>query len=488
MRSKMLLKRAVFVLLLMGVPVAQFGCFPDRVVTEPDYRGHDVRRPTIVYTVPLNGAVDVDPGTKITVWFDELMDETTIPSNFFLWPGVSLDSVQQVAFCPSNANVLYATRVREGIFTSEDGAETWRWLSSHPFDLPVVDLEISRQNTKLFYALTADSGLFRSEDAGVTWQDLSAGLPEREIFSISLDPTDDQVLYVATKHNGVLKSVDGGQTWTEKNTGLRNTRPVRQIAINPANPQVLYGATKGNFVVKSSNGGDSWVRIRKGFYTFNFDQVIVHPQDTSLVFAVSRGGGIYRSHDAGKTWALEVNGLTDLSFVDVVVHPSDTSLVLAATESGLFRSQDGGIHWSQVADYPAEAVPADLDVSSTQPEMVAAATVSGIYLSNDFGQSWAQKITIDLQPLYVGGTFAFETWQDTITVTCPVSATKVDTTQIHPYIYDRALAAWFAHGMKGKPPVDVHPKATKVIFTPTAPLLPGKKYQVRAHPWCFRKG
>ncbi|MFQ6116358.1 MAG: WD40/YVTN/BNR-like repeat-containing protein, partial [bacterium] len=207
--------------------------------------------------------------------------------------------------------------------------------------------------------------------------------------------------------------------------------------------------------------------------------VAIHPQDTSRVFAVSDGGGIYRSRNSGANWELIIKGLTSLDILSVAVHPQDTSKIILSSAAGIFKSLDGGDSWFSTGDIPTDVVISMLVIDPLTPDHVVAATTSGIYHSEDLGDSWIEKNNLPLEFLLVAGSFSFETWQDSTVVIAPFNSTTMDTTIIFPYIYERALAAWIAGGMKGEPPVDANPLATKMVFIPGTILPPSTKIQVR---------
>lgn len=455
------------------------GCFPDRVVTEPDYEAQDVRRPDVEHHVPLGDATEVNRSTTITIWFDELMNTASVQNNFFLWPSVKMDSIQVVAVNPSNPEIIYAAKSGTGIFKSEDAAESWQWLNPGSMKMVFTELVVCQGNSDVLYAATVDSGVCKSSDGGNIWRQLNSGLPEMNITAIAVDPVNDAVIYAVTSSNGIYKSEDGGLSWNAKNTGVRTTRPPRDIAINPMNSNSVYAATQGDFILHSIDGGENWSRLRTGFFTFNFNIIAIHPQDTSLVFTVSDGGGIYRSKDSGTNWELIVEGLTSLNIQSLAVHPRDTNILIISTASGFFKSLDSGDKWISCGDIPTEAVVSILAIDPVLAERLFAGTTMGIYRSEDLGDSWIERNNLPKDDLYVTGLFNFETWQDSTTIITPLNSTGMDTSVIFPDIYERALEGWIARGRQGEPPVDPNPIATKMIFTPNRILLPNLKYQVR---------
>ena len=104
-------------------------------------------------------------------------------------------------------------------------------------------------------------------------------------------------------------------------------------------------------------------------------------------------------------------------------------------------------------------------------------STADVYYSLDGGSSFT--VPGGVSRIYAQGSVAFDTWRDSLTVISPLSQTTTDTTVVFPYVYERALSAWIAGGRQGAPPVEANPVATKMIFTPDSPLLPGWNYQIR---------
>ena len=468
-------------LLLMISAAWVTSCFPDRAVTDPDYQAPEYRRPGLAHHVPLAEAIEVDRGTSITIWFDELMDEETVEENFSLWPAVSIanDMAPALAIDPTDPDVLYAGTMYSGIFKSNDGAETWEWFTPSELRFPMTGIWVSGNNPDFIYVATADSGFYKSADGGATWQSASIGLPVLNIQGMTVDPTNDDIIYLILQDNGIYKSEDAGETWIEKNNGLRTSRAPSDMAINPLDPSIVFAASSGDFILRSTDGGDSWIRLRTGMLTNDFNTVDIHPLDTSLVFAGSNGGGFYKSGDGGNNWSLISAEATIIKITSMILHPQDTSSLIVATPGGVFVTEDQGLTWTGSGDIPSVNTIFTLVMDPTTPDHIYAATSGGVYVSPDFGGSWLESNQIAVEYLYLAGSFVFETWQDSTTVIAAMDSVTIDTTIIFPYVTSRALEGWIALGQEGDPPVDDNPLATKLTFAPSETLLPATRYRVR---------
>lgn len=454
------------------------GCSKKRVPTDPDYVAEDVRRPGVEHRVPVGTATDVPRNTTVTIWFDELMNEASVIENFWMWSSITIGSTPVIAIDQNNPGIIYTATAGKGIFKSEDGAESWFWLTPLTMQMVLTDLVVSR-NSNLLYAATSDSGIYRSLDAGATWQQISNGLPEMNVLALAVDPTNEDIIYAAMNSTGIYKSDNGGVSWSAKNNGVNPSRGPRNIVINPLDSHTLYAATQGDFILKSMNGGESWTRLRTGLFTFNFNTLAIHPQDTALVFAGSDGGGMYKTENGGSNWTMMNSGLTNLEIQSIVLHPQNISTVVISTGGGIFQSFDAGQSWLATGNIPPSTTLSMLVSNPLVPERIYAATSSGIYRSDDQGNLWATRNNLPIENLRIEGSYHFETWQDSTVVIAPLNPTTMDTTILFPYIYDRALVVWEAGGRQGEPPVDPNPPATKMVFTPTELLRAVTKYQVR---------
>lgn len=146
-----------------------------------------------------------------------------------------------------------------GVYQSGDGGRTWsRPCSDYPFaticsmassgkTLYVTARETYDQQARKKYR----GGLFASDDGGATWRWL---LADRFLATVAIAPNDPNTLYVGAADHpfhddpvaaGVLKSTDGGKTWQKQNQGLSHTNVVR-LRISPHDPKQIFAAVSGD--------------------------------------------------------------------------------------------------------------------------------------------------------------------------------------------------------------------------------------------------
>ena len=454
------------------------GCFPDRIITDPDVEPLEARRPSAVHSVPKAGATSVPTNGSFTVWFDKLMNEASVIGHFNMYPNVLTDSITASAIDPAHPDVMYVGKVNTGILKSTNGGNSWKWVTMSLGYLKVTDLAISPGEPNTVYAGTS-AGVYKSIDAGLNWNAMNNGLTDLAVSGIGVDRQQATKVFVSTLIGGVFVSIDGGGSWTAQNNGLSSVLPILgeaflDIANDPNDSAILYVGTRNNRIYKSTNGGGSWSLL--GPAPRSVRRIAIAPGNPNTIYAGTINAGVSRSTNAGATWSVVNTGLGNLDIYALAVLPKDSLTVVAGTPAGVYKTTDGGTSWSSPATGTTGLV-TTLTYHPTTPASVLAGSSANIYYSTDGGSAF--YVPGGISRTYVEGSFVFETWQDSTRVISNLDPTKVDTTVITPFVFERALTLWIANGRQGIPPVDPNPKATKATFTPKSPLLSKWNYQVR---------
>ncbi len=459
-------------------------CSGRRRVTASDYDIHEVRRPTIMHNVPLSNAIKISRNTSITLWFSELMDETTVIENLFVYPWADLDSIQTIAAAYDDPNKLFLGRLSLGVFTSDDAAESWRWRTSKSLKTSVLALAVANLNSDIIFAGTSQ-GVYKSLDAGDNWTQTNTGLTDLSIKSIAVNPVEEDVVYLVTKSAGVFKTEDGGLNWTAKNTGVSTSQPRYKIEICSGNPDVLFLATHGNYILRSVDGGDTWTRARNGLGSRNYYSVTAHPRYNDIVFAGSEDNGIFMSKDGGDNWLDINNNIGNRIINTIALDPNDTNTVYVGTDAGIFKTNNAAIivadtsaaDWVTIGSgWGSSPIKSLLIHPADNTLLFTCIQDDGIYRSTDAGETWIKRSNIVVDNLLERGTFEFEVWQDSTIIITPIDSVLSDTTIIHPYVLVRALEGWDG---TGEPPVETNPEASKLIFQPDSTLIPDCTYRVK---------
>jgi hypothetical protein len=132
-----------------------------------------------------------------------------------------------VTQCPGDPDRLWQQN-HSGVFTSEDGAKTWKRVSKNEvavhFGFPIAADDKDGRTAWVVPArgddrrMAIDAGLFvaRTRDGGASWETLREGLPQANAYDVvyrhALDARGDRVCFGSTTGN-VYVSEDRGDTW-----------------------------------------------------------------------------------------------------------------------------------------------------------------------------------------------------------------------------------------------------------------------------------
>ncbi len=466
-----------FLILLLTL----FSNCDDRVVTEPEYEVYDLRRPGVSHHTPLDEAEDVPLNTSVQIWFDKLMNTSSVEGNVSAYRVVTADLLNSVTAHSANPDVLYAGKSNGGIFKSTNGGDDWVWISEELPRLDVIKIAVSPVNPSLVF-ITTSSGVFKSENEGDDWTPV-----KEEVYSaIALSRIDQNTLYIASEQQGVLKSTDGGSTWNSKNSGLRVGRPLTDIKLGHTDENVLLLSSVGDFVYRSLDAAESWIRLRNGLDSRDFNTIAFSATDDNTIYAGSRDGKLFTSEDLGDTWVNVSSNLPpEGSLLDILTNPSNRNEIIVAKSEGIYKSTDAGINWSGQAQFLSSSgttlspgIINSLIYFPGSTTRLVAATNSGAFISRENSLDFVDKSKVNKDNLYVSGTYSFEDWKGEQMVVSNLDSAEVDTTYFSPYVLNRALTLWIANGRKGDPPVDANPTATKMTFKPNTELVPGWLYKV----------
>ena len=238
------------------------------------------------------------------------------------WRSVSFGGggyTQNVVFCPSKPERLYAYVDVGGVYRSDNGGETWRMIHG---GLPVGDgyqcvrgLAVDAENAdRLVIGVgnqwTENRGIFLSTDAGESWKKVLdaqfLGNEQHRSTGFVFAHTPEGGLLAGTAGDGLWSSTDGGETWK-----LEGVEGFNISDIKVDGKGVVYVCAK---VHKMPKGGE----FAAGFFTRTTggewnkfpagpDEIILGP-DGSLT-GVFDAWEIRSSKDGGKTWELDSEGL-----------------------------------------------------------------------------------------------------------------------------------------------------------------------------------
>ena len=311
--------------------------------------------------------------------------------------------VTTLAIDPQTPTTLYAGTF-QGVFKSEDGAESWTLLNTSDLGLSFINtLSIDPLTPSTLYAGTFGR-VFKSTDAGMSWTPSDNSLEEVDVSRLVIDLQLPETLYAGTS-GGVFKSVDGGVSWTAMNTGLGDFPSVQVLALDPQTPQTLYTATF-NGLFKSTDGGQSWVHIAQSVVGLSSVSVLALDPNTPTTVYAGGNGGLFKTIDGGGSWSPMNTGLTTPTLQALVLDPdTPTTLYLGTFGGGIFKSSDGAASWTSMSSgLPDFASIRVLAIDPLTPANVYSVVLGssipfdsqplgGVFKTIDAGQSWSARNT-----------------------------------------------------------------------------------------------
>jgi photosystem II stability/assembly factor-like uncharacterized protein len=321
--------------------------------------------------------------------------------------GPSGGDVRGLVVDPSDPDRFYFGTLDGQIYTSSDGARSWRMLVNLNRPRLFVDhIIVDPRDSKVLYVATHRhkdaGGFFKSKDGGLTWRD-APELRNEAVHSMTQSESNPNILLCGTI-NGIFRSMDSGETWTPLPTGALaaaaaqqrgdNEVDVESLAIDPRNSNVIYAGT-WYLPYKSTDGGQTWKIIKKGIIDdSDIFAINIDPRNADHVIA-SACSGIYETRDAGDNWA-KVEGIPSQSRRTraIVQHPSMAGVVFAGTTEGFWRSASGGAKNSWMVTTSRQLEINSIAVHPRNPNMVFIGTNNyGVMISNDGGKNFVPSNT-----------------------------------------------------------------------------------------------
>lgn len=212
-------------------------------------------------------------------------------------------NITGIAIDPRNQRVMYATGHGIGVVKSVDGGATWTSESKGLGSASTEALALDVRDPNRLYAWVLSDGLYRSDDAAESWQRVDDGPRQQEIRSLVSHgaPTGMGGIWLyAGIDIGVVKSPDCFCGWDRlPNAGLPEKQRVYSLAADPQDPSILYAGLRAG-VFKTADGGKSWRRVTSDVS----DAIVaVHPGRPGIVYAASDDGSLVLSENGGESWA-----------------------------------------------------------------------------------------------------------------------------------------------------------------------------------------
>jgi photosystem II stability/assembly factor-like uncharacterized protein len=123
----------------------------------------------------------------------------------------TVDDIQQ---SPHNPGIWLTVTQSAGAWMSDNGGLSWRQLPDVPADATLYNATFDPTNALRMAIGSWTHGVYTSEDGGQTWQARNTGLPAgHHVWRVGVHP-DSGRLYASVIQNDLYWSDDFGRTWT----------------------------------------------------------------------------------------------------------------------------------------------------------------------------------------------------------------------------------------------------------------------------------
>lgn len=361
-------------------------------------------------------------------------------------PGPAIGRQAFAVIAGSKGQRLFAG-VRDGLFRSGDGGETWERWTTDPRIRPFGVIADPADANVVYVTQTS---LYRSRDGGRTFHAF-AGAPSGDDFQLLwIDPRNSRRLLAGVDQGGIL-SVDGGESWSSWYN--QPTGQFYHVSTDNRFPYHVFAAQQDSGSVAVPNRSDYGQIGYRDWYSpggFEFGYVVSDPLDPEVVF----GGGWYRTvvrfdRRTGQVAHVFVPGTRYRSVNNAPLgfSPQDPHTLYLGTQY-LMKTTDGGVTWHEASpdltDVRGKAVPvvagprgaqgASITTFSASPVktgVIWAATTNGVVqLTENGGGSWR-----DVSPSALPAGGAFEIIESGRHDGASAYATLIVPFDVRPYVY-----------------------------------------------------
>jgi len=274
-----------------------------------------------------------------------------------------IDSVKisSMIMDPNDKNILYLGTVSNGLYKSENGADSWKKVTDENNILSgtatIYSIAVEKGNSNIIYLATLNNGkgeLLKSENGGKSWIEshiiAEAG---KAVNVVKVDPIFSNVVYIGTGQNGFIKSEDRGKTWVAL---YWFDVEVKDILIDFRNNKGIIVRT-ANDILKSVNGGVKWESLAENVVNssevaVNFAAIssITMDSHNPLVIYINYLNLILKTEDGGKIWK-KLNTITpSKTAVGTIPQIKQIGIINNIVYYGagnvLYKSDNRGVSWS----------------------------------------------------------------------------------------------------------------------------------------------
>ncbi|MDA9858781.1 hypothetical protein N9D23_11735 [Rubripirellula sp.] len=358
-------------------------------------------------------------------------------------PGLPSDNLGRIGLAhskdkPNRISALIDSKEKNGLYQSEDGGKTWKWVTAHVgiTQRPFYYYHLHASPTDGDELWVASNKLWQSLDGGKTWNQRSG--TKDDFHDIKFDPNDKNRMIV-THDGGAMVTLTGGKTWSTPYT--QPNQQVYRLNVDNQFPYNLYGNCQDLIGYKVPSAS-VWGGISQADVTVigsgESGASVPHPTNPDIVYHLAQStmaaGGFPMQRVNLKTsqwghrnvWPMPTfgEGQSEAKYrfnwhAPIVIDPFDENVLYTAAEV-VFRSRDEGMNWEVISPelthndpskQQAGGSPSSLETSgqeayNTIHRMVASKVKKGVlwtgsddglvHVTVDGGKSWTNVTPSDM--------------------------------------------------------------------------------------------
>lgn len=291
-----------------------------------------------------------------------------------------------IYFDPSNSNIVYISKVIDGLIKTDDGGVSWASANRYISSSWVSSITLNEvDETTMIVGSRDTEDMFFTDKWGREWVRIDS---VDGSYSSAAAYKPDDVNTILAGARTVSRSTDGGETFLP--TNCNGQARIQKIRYCHSAPDYVYAGkieyTDSNGVYFSQNGGEYWSRVS----THNIATLEADPFDPAIVFIHSYIGpnnSFLRSDDYGLTWT----SMPLLAWGIIAADPiTPGRYYIQEQPRGIARTDDWGDTWTTDMGTEITETLYDMQVSPVDGRVYSAG--EGLWVSDDQGQTWNRFI------------------------------------------------------------------------------------------------
>jgi photosystem II stability/assembly factor-like uncharacterized protein len=256
----------------------------------------------------------------------------------------------QMAFHPTNPNIMFATSQNGNLQISRNGGATFNNAASGIQGTRHWDMQyiISKHNPSILYSGTEQFYKGTVGTNSVSWTPISPVLinptniaHRKQMTSLDESSLSPDILYCGLSDGMVWNTKDGGKNWKPINKQLPE-RYVSSIKASPNiqnNVYITYTGYRDDeeipYVFRSTDNGDNWTNITSNLPPIAVNDIYILKQQNDDVLFVGTDAGVYFTTNGGSSWDRLGTNMPLIPIFDMDYDIKNNKLIAATFARGI---------------------------------------------------------------------------------------------------------------------------------------------------------